>query len=554
MKNAVIKTFEGITIRDYKIPVRDGIELAVRVYLPSEEGEFPTLYCASAYKYETDNLPASSLFPWYEVGPFDWYVRDQGYAFVHLDVRGSGESGGDWDPFSPTEQADHFDVLDWLIKQPWCNGKIGTYGQSYYAISQWMVALSGTPHISCMGVYDGAGDIYRGMAYRGGIANQFYSFWVNLVMHNHAVRLDVQEKGRIINNPTTEAIKHQTDDQYWRERSPFWGFESIDIPLYSIGLWGKRDLHLEGNLDGYRLAGGEKKLLVLKPTNIVEAHELFTEIDFHRETMLPFYDHYLKDADNGWKESTPDVKYWVYGRDDFREDTSWPPSAISTEKVLYLSCGPTGSIHSLNDGSLIESPPSDEGSATKFDYPNMAWHIGNVTFDRFGPDAQRYNNTFTSEVLEEDFELVGNPKLVLHLSSTQIDTDIVLKLQEQLPSAQEDISNGKQPVSVLVTKGKLRASHRAQNKDWAKKLAKPFHEHRDLKNLVPGEIYELEIGLVACAHMFKKGSRIRLDISNSDSNLTEHQLATLYHWEKVGTDTYHHSEAYPSRIFLPKIG
>jgi predicted acyl esterase len=553
MGNGERKTLEGITVKDYKIQVRDEIELAVRVYLPSADGEYPTLYCASPYQYETDHLPPSSLFPWYEVGPFDWYVREQGYAFVHLDVRGSGQSGGDWDPFSPTEREDHREVLDWLMAQPWCDGKIGTYGQSYYAISQWMMAQCGSPHISCLGVFDGAGDIYRCMAYRGGIASQFYSHWTNLVVHNHAVRLDTREEGRFINNPMPEVVRHQTDDQYWRDRSPVWGFENIDIPLYSIGVWGKRDLHLEGSLDGYRLAGGEKKLLVLNPVNIVEAHELFAEVDFHRETLLPFYDYYLKGAENDWKENTPDVKYWVYGREAYREDTTWPPSAASGEKVLYLGEGPTGSIQSLNDGSLNGAPSQNDASFTELSYPHMSWDIGNVAFGRFGPDAQLYNNTFTSAPLEEDLELVGNPKLLLFISSTQIDTDIVLKLQEQLPCSEEEIAAGEQPFSKLVTKGKLRASHRGLNEEWTEKLNRPFHDHRNLENLVPGEIYELEIGMIACAHMFKKGSRIRLDLSNTDSNLTDHQLATLYHWEKVGTDTYYHSTASPSRLILPAI-
>jgi predicted acyl esterase len=272
-------------------------------------------------------------------------------------------------------------------------------------------------------------------------------------------------------NPMPDIVAHQTDDEFWRSRSPVWDLDTLDVPVYSIGVWGKRDLHLQGNLDAYNLVKGDKKLLVINPDSVIAAHHVFTTIDFHEEYLLPFYNYYLKGDDNGWKEKTPDVKYWVYGKEQFREDTTWPPSAINGKKSLYLSAGPTGSISSLNDGRLVAEKPS----------------------------------------------------------------------------------GAQQPESAIVAKGWLKASHRAIDDVMSEKLGRTMYSDERPKLLNPGQVYKLDICLTGCAHLFRKGNRIRLDVSNTDSGLTDGQFASIYHWEKVGTDTYYHSQACPSRLILSKI-
>jgi len=212
------------------------------------------------------------------------------------------------------------------------------------------MAVSGTDKLACLGAFDGACDYYRQFAYRGGIANTFFNFWVNLVVMSHATRMDPTATPRQIQNPMPDVVKHGTDDDFWRSRSPIWNLETVDIPLYSIGVWGKRDLHLQGNLDGYNLVKSEKKLLIVNPENVVQAHHLFMTKEFHQKFLLPFYDYYLKGVSNGWKEETPDVKYWVYGRVDYREDTTWPPSAITHETVLHLNAGAAAPCRGLANG------------------------------------------------------------------------------------------------------------------------------------------------------------------------------------------------------------
>src|SRR6185503_6963913 len=94
----------GTTVPDYKMKVekgvtvamRDGIRISLCVYRPDAPGEFPALFAASPYQYEMDEVPAYPLFLWRETGPVEWYVQ-QGYAYVHADVRGAGQSEGEFE-------------------------------------------------------------------------------------------------------------------------------------------------------------------------------------------------------------------------------------------------------------------------------------------------------------------------------------------------------------------------------------------------------------------------------------------------------------------------
>ena len=123
------------------ITMRDGTPIACRIYRPDTAGHFPVLFAASPYQYETDDLPHSTMVLWREVGPVEWYVRDQGYAYVHMDVRGSGQSGGVYNFFDREEQQDYYECFEWVGRQDWCNGKVGGIGQSYYAWSQWFMGI-----------------------------------------------------------------------------------------------------------------------------------------------------------------------------------------------------------------------------------------------------------------------------------------------------------------------------------------------------------------------------------------------------------------------------
>src|SRR5262249_27363209 len=130
-----------------EIPARDGVKLALRVYRPETGGPCPALFAASPYRFDNHSPPASPQFLWRETGPIEFYVAHN-YACVPLDVRGSGRSGGEFGFLDRNEQQDLYDAIEWTGRQPWCSGKIGGMGQSYYCMLQWFMAALAPPALT----------------------------------------------------------------------------------------------------------------------------------------------------------------------------------------------------------------------------------------------------------------------------------------------------------------------------------------------------------------------------------------------------------------------
>ena len=171
-------------IRDVTVTMRDGVKLSLCIYLPDGEGRYPALFAASPYQHEFDDVPAFPLFLWRETGPVEWYTQ-KGYAYVHADVRGSGKSEGDFGFMDATEEQDFVELIAWIAKQPWCTGKIGGIGQSYYAMAQWLMACANPPGLACIVPYDGLVDQYRCSNYHGGIFCNYRPGWyISLLANN----------------------------------------------------------------------------------------------------------------------------------------------------------------------------------------------------------------------------------------------------------------------------------------------------------------------------------------------------------------------------------
>ena len=129
---------------DATIAVRDGARIGARVYRPEGAGPYPALLAASCYRFDNNILPASPQFLWRETGPIDFYAQN-GYAYVHMDVRGSGRSSGSFVFLGRKDQEDLYDVIEWIGTRPWCNGKVGGIGQSYFCMLQWFMGAV-APH------------------------------------------------------------------------------------------------------------------------------------------------------------------------------------------------------------------------------------------------------------------------------------------------------------------------------------------------------------------------------------------------------------------------
>ena len=342
--------------------------------------------------------------------------------------------------------------------------------------------------------------------------------------------------------------EHPTYDEFWRERTAAEHLDEIEVPLYSVGVWGKVDLHTRGNIDGFRRARGPKKLKMIGPVNAFVANREFNSRELHETMLLPFYDHYLKGLQTEYPQR-PAIEYFVRGADAVRAAEAWPPAGVRYV-TWHLSGEKSGSVTSLNDGALTRETAAGEDK-TSYAYPNPGWMMGVVGFGpNNAPDPVRRVLTFTTAPLEQDLEIAGPIKLTLYASSTRNDMDFFVKLSEQMPQSAEDRGKSLNPASFWITKGWLRASHRALDPQKSTEM-EPYHTHTDPQPIEPGKIYRFDISIEPMAHRFKKGNRMRLEIVNGDSVVTDVLWTHYYVPSKIGADTIYHSAEHPSALILP---
>jgi predicted acyl esterase len=177
--------------KDVEVAMRDGARLRADVFRPKSNARFPVIINLGAYMKDKVWVPPPDLeeapnphMNWETVNPLWWVPR--GYVAVRVDTRGSGKSPGRTDPWSPAESSDFHDAIEWAARQPWCNGRVGTSGVSYFAMTQWLVAGLKPPSLKAMIPWEGAADMYRDLGYHGGIFSfGFVVNWYNNHMAHH---------------------------------------------------------------------------------------------------------------------------------------------------------------------------------------------------------------------------------------------------------------------------------------------------------------------------------------------------------------------------------
>ncbi len=297
---------------------------------------------------------------------------------------------------------------------------------------------------------------------------------------------------------------------------------------------------MRGNTEGFAGVRGPKQLLLADAPTFQAAQQLFFDEDFHRAELLPWYDHHLKGIDNGVMER-PAVRYQRNGDGTLLEARTWPPEDVTITE-LFLSEADSGLTESLNNGSLATTASNDGPASTSWSYPDPQWLAGVTTFGPdMVPDHVARVVTFTSAPFEADREFTGEGVLHLFASSDQSDMEVMAKLT-LLPAANEG------PPFVKISQGWLRASHRAEEPELTREM-RPFHAHQRAEPITPGEVYELRIELMPMSVLVRKGDRLRLELSNWESAITEAPM-THFYGRKVGTDTYHHGPLHPSRLRL----
>jgi predicted acyl esterase len=502
--------------KDVEIAMRDGTRLRADVFRPKANGRFPAIVNIGAYQKDKVWVPPPDLeeepnpyMNWETVNPLWWVPR--GYAAVRVDTRGSGKSPGRTDPWSPSESIDFYDAIEWAGRQPWSNGRVGTSGISYFAMTQWLVAGLKPPSLKAMIPWEGAADMYRDFGYHGGIFSfQFVVNWYNNHMAHHLLGKPRATAPDAFATPWVwEYMRYSLDGEWWHGRRAQW--DDIDIPFLSAGNWSGMALHLRGNTEGYmRARSKQKKLRIHAGTHY---HPFYTEQG--RLEQLRFFDHWLKGEPNGVMDEPPVrllIRKGGHGNAEWRSENEWPLERTRWTK-LYLqppaSEGRTGTLASSapRKGSSVDYSAS---GMTKAGVASASW-----TSTALAGSLPQMGVSFETAPLKEDAEVTGPVSLVLWVASTTEDMDILATVRNIDADGKDVWETGQQGQQVPVAKGWLRVSHRRLDERLSLPY-RPYHAHLEREWLEPGKPVRVEVEIWPTSMVFARGHRIRLDVQPRD--------------------------------------
>lgn len=531
--------------------MHDGVHLAANIYRPSASGRLPTILVRTPYGKGTDITPNYQAFV------------DRGYAVVVEDVRGKYESEGEFRPLVQ-EPADGNDTLNWIARQPWSDGKIGMIGGSYLGIAQWKVALLNNPHLKAIFPVVAGYDDYRDRFYSTGgamklgqrllwmsenmRAPEFRPDFAKFVLHLPLRTSDLAATGRT-SEMLQKVLNHPSYDAFWQSVSIRAQIDKIRIPVFLVGGW--YDNFVQSDLEAYsalRKRSGVHRILIGPWPHNMSIQ--FPGVDFGAQSMVPvrrlqldWFDQWLKGKDTQLL-SQPPVRIFVMGANRWREDREWPPARMRSISFYLESRGRANTLN--GDGELDQRlPDRTEPDRFVYDPRNPVPTAGgsvccNPRIFPWGPTDQRGVErrpdvlVYTSKPLRKDLEVTGPIKLVLYASTSARDTDFTAKLVDVFPDGH----------ARNLSDGILRLRYR-------KSLERP-------ELATPGEICKLEIDAGVTSNVFRKGHRVRIEISSSnfprfDRNLnTGRPMADETQVSKASQVIYH-DRLRPSHLVLPVI-
>jgi hypothetical protein len=544
------KLYGVIEELDVKVPMRDGIRLSTNIYRPDSPGRFPVLLMRSPYgNGGAGNTSAA-------------FAVMRGYVVVLQDTRGRFESEGIFDAMQP-EANDGYDTQQWVGAQPWCNGKIGTFGGSYVGFTQWMPAPLRSPYLKTMFPVVTFSDFHDVVYQNGAFRLELFGLWSFEMTQPFIVTADSFKKKTdsiLIKLPLIEQdrvmgwkipflrdwMMHPEHDSYWDRTSMGDGYARISASVYSIGGW--YDILLKGTIDNFLKmtsscidpSVSRKQKLMIGPWVHNVGGRQVGELDFgpdaildEQALMMRWFDNQLKGIDNGIIDEPP-VKIFVMGENKWRFENEWP-LARTIYQSYYLDSKGRANTHS-GDGILdLKIPEANRSDTFVYDPADPVPTIGSMgPYDQQKIEDRKDILVYTTQPLKDDLEVTGPVKAVIFASSSATNTDFTAKLVDVYPDGR----------AIRICEGIIRADHREPSMPPT--------------NIEPGRIYKYNIDLWATSNLFMKRHRIRLEISSSnfprfDRNLnTGDYFATDTKWIKA-EQTVFHNEQYPSCIVLPVI-
>lgn len=514
----------GVSEQHVMIPMRDGTRLSAYLYLPEGEGKWPAVFeqryadigGAGTRKNAAD-------------------LARHGFAVAMVNFRGSQKSEGQYVGYRALawgEKKDGYDTCEWLAAQPWSTGKVGSFGSSQGGFAQNFLAVTRPPHLVCQYMVDTGLSLFHEGYRIGGVTRpgRFADFGKNCrVPEDNAALM-------------REWDAHQHYDDYWRAEDCTLHFGEMNVPCFTIGSW--YDFMVQGSVMSYigRRKNAQQQLLLgpwlhgrlNKGSKVAEMQYPPNAAWPEVEHMVRWFDHWLKDIDNG-VEKEPAVRYYVMGATGeesapgnvWREAADWPPA--TTETSFYLHDG----------GVLKPEEPSAATSGTSYGCdPLKPMELPGRSFpgaaDARKFEAQEEVRVWTTEPLAEPLEITGEVFAEVWVKSTAKDTDFLFRVSDVYPDGR----------SMLLMDYPLRARYREG------------FDHEAL--LVPGQPARLRWHIGWTSIILNQGHRLRVTIASTGAPLYEANPQTggpqTMDWLKEtvkATHTVLHEKEHASRVLLP---
>lgn len=504
-----------------KIPMRDGVHLNATVWKPAGMNEpLPVIFTQTPYISDSYHDRA-------------YYFAQNGYVYATVDVRGRGNSDGEFEPMA-NEGRDGHDIVEWFAKQPWCNGKITMWGGSYAGFDQWSTLKEFPPHLVTI-VPAAAAHPGTDFPFTSGI---FYpydmqwltltsgvtpnsklfaesSFWYQKFRKLYLEHLPFRQLDRVIGNTSTHFqtwLSHPTYDDYWAAMAPKpEDYAKMNLPILTIT--GHYDGNQLGAMQYYRMhmkhgseEGKAKHYIIIGPWDHAGTRTPKAEFGgwkFAEASLLDmnklhkeWYDWTMKDGARPMFLKDH-VAYYVAGAEEWKYAGSLETIA-NENRMLYLNSvdGRAGDVFA--SGSLTMDKPG-KAKPDSFTYDPMDVRPADlekeevenyITDQRYDLNLFGNGSVYHTSAFMEDTEVSGFPRLTVWIAMDVPDTDFQATLSEILPDG----------TSVFLSQTYLRARYR---------------ESMSTEALVqPGEVTRYNFdGFTFFSRRIAKGSRLRLVLS-----------------------------------------
>lgn len=526
--------------KDVPVTMRDGVTIYADIFRPVGSEKVPVIIAWSPYGKSGGTAPRTiNLFNMLGMdnnmlsglakfeGPDPAYWCAQGYAICNPDARGVAHSEGDIHMIGTQEGRDGHDLVEWLAVQDWCNGKVALSGTSYLAFSQWFIAAEQPPHLAAINPNEGLSDAYRDLSMRGGMAD--LNFTKRLQINHVNTNTDKVKREDIYE----EALRYPlANNPVWEDKTAV--LDKITVPAYVVASY-SNTLHTQGTFRAWRGMASEEKWLRIH--NSQEWPDYYDEMN--TEDRRRFFDYYLKDEENGWKQ-TPRVRYSLLdmeGSDLLNQPaTQFPP--IDVKYVKYFLDGKTRTLN-------INTPTQGISVIYDTETPGMASFIA------------RFNKRTV---------MVGYPKAHLWVEADgSDDMDLFILVQKldkygnqlsqfivpnQGAMMQDLTESGGSVLRYKGSNGRLRVSARHLDKKLSTDII-PVHTFDRVEKLKKGEVAEIEIDLFPIGLVFYPGEQLRLVISSKNDLGAIMPGTPAYIPENKGKHIIYTGGNYPSYLHLP---